>query len=177
MEELAEVKKKSTGTLALMSVLTAAAMILSYVESQIPTLIPIPGVKLGLANLAVIMALYLLNVKSAVVISLLRVLLVSMLFGNVMSLSYSLAGAALSLTGMALLRKLPAFSTVSVSIAGGVLHNIGQIIVAALLTDKAIFIAYLPVLLVSGVAAGTLIGIIAGQVIIRLQRALKGIRS
>lgn len=152
-------------------------MILSYVESQIPTLIPIPGVKLGLANLAVIMALYLLNVKSAVVISLLRVLLVSMLFGNVMSLSYSLAGAALSLTGMALLRKLPAFSTVSVSIAGGVLHNIGQIIVAALLTDKAIFIAYLPVLLVSGVAAGTLIGIIAGQVIIRLQRALKGIRS
>ncbi len=160
-----------------MSVLTAAAMILSYVESQIPTLIPIPGVKLGLANLAVIMALYLLNVKSAVVISLLRVLLVSMLFGNVMSLSYSLAGAALSLTGMALLRKLPAFSTVSVSIAGGVLHNIGQIIVAALLTDKAIFIAYLPVLLVSGVAAGTLIGIIAGQVILRLQRALKGIRS
>ena len=118
-----------TKKVTIMAMCVALAMILSYLESLVPS--PgIPGVKLGLANLAVIFALYKLGWKEAAGISLLRVLLVSLLFGHAASLMYSAAGAVLSLLGMILLRRFPQLSCVFVSVSGGVLHNVGQILMS-----------------------------------------------
>ena len=111
----------------------ALAMVLSFLESQIPAFVAIPGVKVGLANIAVVFALYKLGWKEAAGISLIRVLLISVLFGNFASLFYSLAGAVLSLLGMILLKHSEKFSAVAVSVAGGVLHNVGQILMACIL--------------------------------------------
>lgn len=145
----------------------ALAMILSYVESLIPS--PgIPGVKLGLANLVVIFALYRLGWKEAVGISLLRVFLVSLLFGHVASLAYSASGAALSLVGMILLIRTDKLSCVSVSVIGGVLHNIGQILMAwALMGANVVW--YLPVLILSGTVAGVAIGVVSALLVKRIK--------
>ena len=145
----------------------ALAMILSYVESLIPS--PgIPGVKLGLDNLVVIFALYRLGWKEAVGISLLRVFLVSLLFGHVASLAYSASGAALSLVGMILLIRTDKLSCVSVSVIGGVLHNIGQILMAwALMGANVVW--YLPVLILSGTVAGVAIGIVSALLVKRIK--------
>ena len=118
---------KKTKRLVLLAMLTAVAMILSYVESLLPQ-VGIPGVKMGLANIAVIFALFRFGWKEAAALSLVRVLLVSLLFGSVGAMLYSLAGAVLSLAVMALLRRTDRFSTVGVSVAGGVAHNAGQIL-------------------------------------------------
>ena len=107
--------------------LTALALVLSYLESLIPPLW-VPGVKLGLPNLAVVFALYRLGWKDACAISLVRVVLVTLLFGNGAALAYSIAGAALSLSLMGLLKKTRKFSTVGVSVAGGVAHNAGELL-------------------------------------------------
>ena len=149
-----------------MAMCIALAMILSYVESQIPS--PgIPGVKLGLANLAVIFALYKLGWKEAAGISLLRVLLVSLLFGHAASLLYSASGAVLSLAGMILLRRLDRLSCVAVSVLGGVLHNLGQILMAwALMGPNVVY--YLPVLIFSGTVAGVAIGAVSALLVRRL---------
>ena len=156
-----------TKKITVMAMCIALAMILSYVESQIPS--PgIPGVKLGLANLAVIFALYKLGWKEAAGISLLRVLLVSLLFGHVASLMYSAAGAVLSLLGMILLRRVDKLSCVFVSVSGGVLHNVGQILMAwALMGPNVVY--YLPVLIVSGTVTGVLIGVLAGLIVKRIK--------
>ena len=129
--------------------LTAVAMILSYVESLLPQ-IGIPGVKMGLANIAVIFALFRFGWKEAAALSLVRVVLVSLLFGSVGAMLYSLAGAVLSLAVMALLRRIDRFSTVGVSVAGGVAHNAGQILMAMLILQTKQLLVYLPVLAVSG---------------------------
>ena len=155
-----------TKKITVMAMCIALAMILSYVESQIPS--PgIPGVKLGLANLAVIFALYKLGWKEAVGISLLRVLLVSLLFGHVASFFYSIAGAALSLVGMILLRKTEKLSCVAVSVLGGVLHNLGQILVAVAIMGRNV-VYYLPGLILSGVAAGVAIGAVSALLVHRV---------
>ncbi|MBR0354703.1 MAG: Gx transporter family protein [Oscillospiraceae bacterium] len=152
---------------SVMAMCIALAMILSYVESLIPS--PgIPGVKLGLANLVVIFALYRLGWKEAVGISLLRVFLVSLLFGHVASLAYSASGAALSLVGMILLIRTDKLSCVSVSVIGGVLHNIGQILMAwALMGANVVW--YLPVLILSGTVAGVAIGIVSALLVKRIK--------
>ena len=155
-----------TKRIALMAMCIALAMILSYVESQIPS--PgIPGVKLGLANIVVIFALYKLGWKEAVGISLLRVLLVSLLFGHVASFFYSIAGAALSLVGMILLRKTEKLSCVAVSVLGGVLHNLGQILVAVAIMGRNV-VYYLPVLIFSGTIAGVAIGAVSALLVHRV---------
>ena len=146
----------------------ALAMILSFVESQIPVFTAVPGMKLGLPNLVMVFLLYRIGWKETAAVSLVRVLLVSLLFGNAQSLVFSLAGAALSLAGMALLKKSRLFSPVAVSVTGGVLHNIGQIIAACLWTGTAQMAYYLPVLLLSGIAAGILIGLLSGLLLKRL---------
>lgn len=146
----------------------ALAMILSFVESQIPVFTAVPGMKLGLPNLVMVFLLYRVGWKETVAVSLVRVLLVSLLFGNVQSLIFSLAGAALSLFGMALLKKSGLFSPVAVSVTGGVLHNIGQIIAACLWTSTTQIVYYLPMLLLSGIAAGILIGLLSGLLLKRL---------
>ena len=147
--------------------LTALALVLSYLESLIPPLW-VPGVKLGLPNLAVVFALYRLGWKDACVISLVRVVLVTLLFGNGAALAYSIAGAALSLSLMGLLKKTRKFSTVGVSVAGGVAHNAGQILVAMALLETSRLAWYLPVLWVSGTIAGVLIGIVSGVLVERV---------
>ena len=147
--------------------LTALALVLSYLESLIPPLW-VPGVKLGLPNLAIVFALYRLGWKDACAISLVRVVLVTLLFGNGAALAYSIAGAALSLSLMGLLKKTGKFSTVGVSVAGGVAHNAGQILVAMALLETARLAWYLPVLWVSGTIAGVLIGIVSGVLVERV---------
>lgn len=147
--------------------LTALALVLSYLESLIPPLW-VPGVKLGLPNLAVVFALYRLGWKDACAISLARVVLVTLLFGNGAALAYSIAGAALSLSLMGLLKKTGKFSTVGISVAGGVAHNAGQILVAMALLETSRLAWYLPVLWVSGTIAGVLIGIVSGVLVERV---------
>ena len=156
-----------TSRITLMALLTAAAMILSYVESLLPS--PgIPGVKLGLANIAVIFALYRLGWKEAAAISLVRVGMVSLLFGSVGALFYSLAGAVLSLGVMTLLRKLDVFSPVGVSVAGGVSHNAGQILMAMVLLETERLIWYLPVLILTGLGGGILVGLCGAALVRRI---------
>ena len=158
---------KETKRLVLLAMLTAVAMILSYVESLLPS-VGIPGVKMGLANIAVIFALFRFGWKAAAALSLVRVVLVSLLFGSVGAMLYSLAGAVLSLAVMALLRRIDRFSTVGVSVAGGVAHNAGQILMAMLILQTKQLFGYLPVLAVSGIAGGVLTGLAAALLIRRI---------
>ena len=162
-----------TRKIARMGLLVALSMILSYVESLIPAFVPVPGVKVGLANIVVIFALYTLGPIEALIVSLLRVILSSFLFGSVLSLLYSLSGALLSLGGMILMKKLKIFSTTVVSVTGGVLHNVGQILVACLVLETDVLLYYLPVLILSGVITGAVIGIIASLVIKRLENNIR----
>lgn len=147
--------------------ITALALVLSWLESLLPPL-GVPGVKLGLPNLAIVFALYRLGWRDACVISLVRVVLVTLLFGNGASLAYSVAGAVLSLAAMGLLRRTGKFSSVGVSVAGGVAHNAGQILVAMALLETARLAWYLPVLWVSGTVAGVLIGVVSGELVKRV---------
>lgn len=157
-----------TNKITLMALSIAVAMVLSFVESQIPAFVAIPGVKAGLANIAVMFTLYKLGWKEAAVISLVRVFMVSLLFGSAASLFYSVAGAVLSLLGMILLKKSGLFSTVTVSIAGGVLHNVGQIAMACLLLETNVITYYLPFLILSGIVAGIVVGLVAAVLIKRV---------
>ena len=140
-------------------------MILSYFESLIPPIIPVPGIKIGLPNLIIVFVLYKLGTKYAFIVSVLRVFLVSLLFGSVLTLAYSMAGAVLSLLLMALFKKLSIFSETGVSIIGGVSHNAAQIIVACIIMETAQIVYYLPALIVSGVITGAVIGIGGGLLI------------
>ena len=158
---------KKTKRLVLLAMLTAVAMILSYVESLLPS-VGIPGVKMGLANIAVIFALFRFGWKEAAALSLVRVVLVSLLFGSVGAMLYSLAGAVLSLAVMTLLRRINRFSTVGISVAGGVAHNAGQILMAMLILQTKQLLGYLPVLAVSGIAGGVLTGLAAALLIRRI---------
>ncbi len=162
-------KKENVRRLCTLALCIAVAMILSYLESLFPLSIAVPGVKLGFANIAVVFVLYRFGAKEAVIVSVLRILWLALLFGNGMTLLYSLCGAALSLCGMVLLKRLDRFSEVGVSIAGGVLHNVGQITVAAILMDTAQIVYYLPVLVISGVVAGVVIGVIAAVLVKRVK--------
>lgn len=151
------------------ALLVALAMVLSWLESLVPLSLAVPGVKLGLANLVVIFTLYKLGPRQAAIISLVRVLLVTFTFGNAFSFAYSLAGAALSLLVMLLLRKTGKFSMLGVSIAGGVCHNIGQILVAMAVLRTAELMWYLPALLAAGIAAGVCIGAVGALVTERIK--------
>ena len=158
-------KAKKTAFLGLA---IALAMILSFVESQIPTIMP--AIKVGLPNLVIVFLLYRIGWKETVVVSIIRIFLVSLLFGNAMALTFSVAGAVLSLAGMILLKKTNWFSCITVSIVGGLLHNIGQIIAACLWTQTTEVAFYLPVLLVTGTVAGTIIGIASGIMVKRSEK-------
>jgi len=151
------------------ALLVALAMVLSWVESLVPVSTAVPGMKLGLTNLVVIFALYRMSLKDAAAISLVRVILVSLTFGNAYAFAYSLAGAVLSLLVMAVLKRSEKFSLLGVSVAGGVCHNIGQILVAMAVLETGRIIFYLPVLLISGVAAGVCIGAVGAVVTTRVK--------
>ena len=150
-----------TKSLALSAVLAALALIFSYVEAMIPPIVPMPGVKLGIANLVIIIALYTIDFKHAFSINMVRILVAGLLFGGLFGTLYSLAGGVLSIIVMGLLKKTDCFSIVGVSMAGGVTHNLGQLIVAALIVENSKMFLYFPVLLFSGLVTGILIGIAA----------------
>lgn len=152
---------KKTAYLGLFS---AVAIIFGYVESLIPFFAGIPGIKLGLANLAVLFILERYTWKEAALVSVVRILVIGFLFGNLFSIFYSLAGAALSLLVMVLLNKQKGFSLIGVSIAGGVSHNIGQLLVAILIVETTSLLYYAPALLVSGVITGFLIGLVTNEI-------------
>lgn len=158
---------------AYLGVFLAFALILSYVETLIPFYFGIPGVKLGLTNLIVVVMLYTVGVKEAFAISILRILLSGMLFGNVFSILYSLAGGLLSFLVMALLIKSNRFHVITVSICGGVTHNIGQILVASVVVNSYYILYYFPVLLIAGMITGMLIGILAKEVGSRVIKILR----
>ena len=147
----------------------ALAMIMSYIEALVPLSFAVPGIKMGLANIVIIFVLYKIGTKEAILVSIIRVILVSLLFSNVMAMAYSIAGAVLSLSVMWLLKKTDKFSFVGVSIAGGIMHNVGQIIMAVILLGTEQIALYLPVLIITGTATGVVIGIVSGLVINRIK--------
>lgn len=157
---------------AYFGIFTALAMILSYIESLFPVFIGIPGVKLGLANSMSLTILYLLGTPAAFLISFIRITLTGFLFGNLFSIFYSFAGALLSMILMSCMKKCKAFSVLGISMAGGVAHNIGQILVAMILVENLNLLYYLPVLLISGAVTGFLIGIISQEIIRRLPKGM-----
>lgn len=150
-------------------VFTALALIFSYVEAMIPINFGIPGVKLGLANLIVVIVLYKGDWKDALFIAVARIVLSGFIFGNLFSILYSLAGGLLSLLVMVLLKKTNAFSIAGVSIGGGAAHNVGQLLVAMFVVQTYQVGYYLPVLLIAGVLTGAMIGIVALEVVKRLR--------
>lgn len=157
-----------TSKISFLALSIALAMILSFVESQIPVFISIPGIKMGLPNIVIVFLLYKVGAKEAAAVSVVRVILVGFLFGSMMSMVYSLAGAALSFCGMALLKKTDWFSVTAVSVTGGVLHNVGQILTACFVTETAQLLYYLPVLMISGVISGIVIGVAGAMMVKRV---------
>ena len=158
-------KTKKLTTLGLS---VALALILSYVESLLPPLVAVPGVKVGLPNIVILFLLWRYGWKEAASLSLIRLVLSAALFTGFAAFFYGLSGTVLSLLGSALLKRSDRFSPLGVSVAGGVLHNLGQIALAALVLDSGYLFAYLPVLLLSGTLAGALVGLLAGVLIQRM---------
>ena len=150
---------------AMCGVFIALAMVLSYLENLVPINVAVPGVKLGLANLVTIVTLVKMGIKPAVLISVGRIILSGILFGNVTVIIYSLAGGFLSILAMCIVRKIKAFSVTGVSICGAVFHNLGQIIVAALIMENANIMYYMIILALTGTIAGALIGILASVIL------------
>lgn len=154
---------------AYMGIFLALALICSYIETLIPFHIGIPGVKLGLTNIVIVWVLYLLGTKEALAISVMRIVLSGMMFGNAFSIAYSLAGGLLSFIVMVLLKKTGRFKCISVSIAGGIFHNIGQLLVAAAIVQNLSVFYYIPVLFISGTITGLVIGVISQELILRVK--------
>ena len=163
MENTTDTKK-----LTMTALLAALALIFSYIEVLIPFSPAIPGIKLGIANLVVIVALYHMGLKYAITINVVRIFIAGLLFSGVFGIIYSLAGAILSMTVMVLLKKTGLFSVAGVSMAGGVAHNLGQILAAAVLVSNLSIFIYFPVLIFSGLISGALIGIVAYIILKRL---------
>lgn len=153
---------------AYLGVFLALALICSYVESLIPFYFGIPGVKLGLTNVVVVLMLYCVGTKEAFTVSVLRVVLAGFLFGNMFSILYSLAGGCLSFFAMWMLKRTKKFGVLPISISGGIAHNIGQIIVAACIVENYNVFFYVPVLLIAGIVTGFLIGVAAQELIKRI---------
>lgn len=162
-------KKYSAHMAALYGMMIALAFVLSFIETLIPISLGIPGVKLGLANLVTLAGLFTVGISGTVVISLLRIILAGLTFGNMFSMLYSLGGWALSMLLMVIARKKNWFGISGISILGGVGHNIGQICVAALVVQQAGVFFYLPFLLLAGTGAGLVIGILGSTIIVRIR--------
>ncbi|MBR2674464.1 MAG: Gx transporter family protein [Mogibacterium sp.] len=163
-------KTSGAAFIARAGLMAALALIFSYVEAVIPYAPTVPGIKLGLANIVTVVALYRFGVRDAISVSAVRVMLSGLLFNGLFGMLYSMAGALLSLVGMAVLKRTRLFSIVGVSMAAGVLHNMGQLVVAAVLIEDFRIFFYFPVLMFSGIAAGIVVGIAATVII----KSMKG---
>ncbi|MBE6041355.1 MAG: Gx transporter family protein [Clostridiales bacterium] len=164
-------RNTSARFIARVALLASLALIFSYVEAIIPYNPGIPGIKLGIANIVTLIALYRYGSKEAVCVSVVRIVIAGLLFNGAFGMLYSLAGAAVSLTGMILLKKTDLFSVTGVSMAAGVLHNLGQLLVAAALIEDLRIFSYFPVLLFSGTVAGIVVGIAAAMILPVLNKA------
>lgn len=151
------------------AILVALALVFSYVEAMIPFNFGIPGIKLGIANLVIVIGLYLLKPHEVLIISVIRILLAGFMFGSGMSIVYSLAGGLLSFAVMLLLKRMKGFSVLGVSIAGGVCHNVGQLLMAVLIVQNIKIGYYAPVLLIAGAVTGTIIGIVSGRILVAIR--------
>lgn len=160
---------KQNRKIAWMAMLLALAFVLSFLERMLSFEVPVPGVKLGLANLAVLMAIYTMGVKGALTISLARIFLDGMTFGNAYRMMYSLAGGLLSFLIMYIGKKYN-WSIMSVSMAGGLCHNIGQIMVAIIILRTPELVTYLPVLILAGIVTGAINGLLCGMIMKSFQR-------
>ena len=166
--------RNKTKKIALLGVLTTLALVLSYLETLLPPLSTVaPGIKIGLPNIVIVLLLYRFGVVETVVVSIMRVFIVSLLFGNVMTLAYSLVGAILSITLMKLMMKIKLFSEVGVSVVGGISHNLGQILVAIFLFDTVQIGYYMIILSITGTIAGVVTGIISSILLKKLYKILK----
>ena len=168
-------REKKAINIALYGLLIALAMVLSFVETLIPIPIPVPGVKLGLANLVTVVGLYLIGIPGTIAVTLIRIVLVGLSFGNPYSMIYGLSGSFLSLFVMAILKKTGKLSQIGISVLGGI--SIGQITFAAVIVQTAGVFYYLPFLLAAGCIAGTLIGVVGGIITERLMHAMRGIKK
>ncbi|SDB09706.1 Gx transporter family protein [Eubacterium oxidoreducens] len=153
---------------AFLGVFLALALVFSYVEAMIPFAIAIPGVKLGITNIVIVLILYLNGPKEALIVSVLRVILAGLLFGNLFSILYSMAGALLSLAIMVFIRHTKQFHVITVSAIGGIVHNLGQLIVAAFVVENYNIMYYFAVLMIAGVVTGIIIGIVGNEMIKRV---------
>ena len=162
-----------TKKLVTYALLVSVAMILSYVEHLLPVFVFIPGVKMGLANIATVFAIYTLGFGAGASVSLIRVCLSVLLFGNAVSFMYSIVGAALSLLVMLVAKCVFNLSKVGVSVLGGVFHNVGQISVAAFMFESGSVFLYIPVLLISGTLAGIVIGVASAMLVKRTEKYIK----
>lgn len=165
--------RKRIKRITLLALFTSVALLLSYVEILIgPLFTGVPGIKMGLPNIAIMLVLYRIGIKEAIGVSFIRIIVSTMLlgYGGITALWYSLAGAALSLATMILLKKLDILSTVGVSVAGALAHNIGQIIVAMLLMQTTQIGYYMIVLSVTGAVSGIFVGLAGGYVIQKLAK-------
>lgn len=164
-------KKIPTNKITAFGMLTALAFVLSYLESLIPFSFGIPGIKLGLANVVVLAGIYVLGIPGAFCLSVVRIVLAGFTFGNLFSLLYSLAGGVISFLVMAFLYRTKKFTSMGISAAGGVFHNVGQMVVAGFVLGRSI-VYYFPFLMVSGIITGLLVGLTGGLVINRLKKLL-----
>ncbi len=155
------------------AIMIALAMIFSYVEALIPVDFGIPGVKLGIPNIVIVVGLYTISFYDVLIISILRVILTGILFGNVMTIWYSLAGGLLSIAIMWLLKRTRQFSMIGVSVAGGVSHNMGQLFTAIFFVKNLAVGMYFPVLMIAGVITGAIIGFMSRIVLDRIS-AIRG---
>lgn len=153
-----------------MAMLLALAVVMGYLEALIPVAPMIPGIKIGLANYVIVLTMYLFSVRDAVIVSILRIVLTGFLLSNLSMILYSLAGAFLSLTVMALLKRNAHISVYGVSMAGGVMHNVGQLLVAGALMGFRAILWYIPFLLLAGLLAGLLIGFLVRITYRRLEK-------
>lgn len=163
-----QTNRDKTKRLAVSAVLASLGLIFSYIEAIIPFSVGIPGVKLGIANLVVIIALYVLGTSYAFSINIIRILVAGLLFNGAFGALYSLAGASISFLVMLMLKKTKLFSVVGVSMAGGVAHNVGQLLVAAAIISNIKIFLYFPVLLFSGMVTGVIIGVISYHILKKL---------
>ena len=161
-------RKMGAQAIAMRGLLVALAMVLSWVEAQIPAFFAVPGMKLGLTNLVVLVALYRLGWPDALALNIVRIILVGLTFGNLFAVVYSLAGGVLSFLVMFILKKSGKFNVITVSVAGGVFHNIGQILVAMVVLESGYVLYYLPVLWLTGLGAGAVIGALCALFVKRL---------
>jgi len=165
--------QSSIKRITFLGLFTAVALVLAYIEAKLPPIYhAVPGIKIGLPNIIIVFILYRCGIKEAALVSLIRMLAVSFLFGNMMALTYSMAGGVLSLAVMVLLKRMKFLSVVGVSVAGGVFHNVGQILAAMFFLGTAELGYYLIILSVTGTISGIFVGLCGAIIVQRIPKNL-----